>query len=210
MIYYDICDIYIWYKNHFDRGADDPAPQVEVVSTSGVGKARLVRRIGKNRHVHEADMAGEFAGLLGDICRSFLLKIFVTRKWGDWGQTFSRLWVSNINRLEDVVSESGWPELGSLNLSLSVAGNVAGRCLVSNFVETPRSLWWHVPAVVFQLVFRLVLQHGALKSPHLLASRGLSMLVQAASSILNLATWFLPQVHIFYFGIFELSEPQLN
>lgn len=38
--------------------------EVEVVSTSGVGAARLVRRIGKNRRVHEADMAGEFAGLM--------------------------------------------------------------------------------------------------------------------------------------------------
>lgn len=38
--------------------------EVEVVSTSSVGKARLVRRIGKNRHVHEADMAGKFAGLM--------------------------------------------------------------------------------------------------------------------------------------------------
>lgn len=38
--------------------------QVEVVSTSGTGSSRLVRRIGKNRRVHEADMAGEFAGFL--------------------------------------------------------------------------------------------------------------------------------------------------
>ena len=38
--------------------------EVEVVSTSGTGSSRLVRRIGKNRRVHEADMAGEFAGLM--------------------------------------------------------------------------------------------------------------------------------------------------
>ena len=36
------------------------------MSTSGTGSSRLVRRIGKNRRVHEADMAGEFAGFLDE------------------------------------------------------------------------------------------------------------------------------------------------
>lgn len=35
------------------------------MSTSGTGRDRVVRRIGKQRRVHEAEMAGEFAGHLG-------------------------------------------------------------------------------------------------------------------------------------------------